>query len=63
MWNLAELSVLLHYELTGVKGSSKGYDLITLITDVGSTHNKRGLLFCQMITACTIEQDVGSSKK
>lgn len=40
MWSLAELSVLLHYELTGVKGFSKGYGLITLIIDVVSTTNK-----------------------
>lgn len=40
MWSLAELSVLLHYELTGVKGSSKGYGLSTMITDIVSTPNK-----------------------
>lgn len=42
MQSLGEFSGLLHYELTGAKGSFKCYCLITLITDVDSILNKRG---------------------
>lgn len=45
MWSLAELSVLLNYELTGVKGSSKGYGLAILIMDEVSKANKSALSF------------------
>lgn len=40
MWSLAELSVLLQYERTGGKGLSKGYGLITLITEAVNKPNK-----------------------